>query len=126
MSDIVRREVRQIAPYNSGLTIAEVQEKYNVTRIAKLGSNENPIGPSQRVRASLCTASSLIHLYPDPAGRGLKARLSEMLGRPETDFILGNGSEDLISVICRTVVRAGDKVVTPFPSFQLHEDYAAL
>src|SRR5690606_4179809 len=41
-------------------------------------------------------------------------------------IVLGNGSEDLLSVICRTVLRPGDTVVTLYPSFPLHEDYTLL
>ena len=43
------------------------------------------------------------------------------LGASADRVILGNGSEDLIGVIYRTVLRPGDHVVTVCPSFGLHE-----
>ncbi|EGD57977.1 histidinol-phosphate aminotransferase [Novosphingobium nitrogenifigens DSM 19370] len=126
MTDLVRAEVCRIAPYNAGLTIAEVREKYNVATITKLGSNENPIGPSPHVTQALRDTGALCALYPDPAGRSLRAALAHKLGVEAERVILGNGSEDLLSVVSRTVLRPGDKVVTPYPSFPLHEDYATL
>ncbi|MFB9981570.1 hypothetical protein ACFSQQ_27905 [Mesorhizobium kowhaii] len=46
VSDMVRTEVMRLSPYNSGLTIGEVMQRYAPARIAKLGSNENPLGRS--------------------------------------------------------------------------------
>lgn len=126
MTDLIRDEVRLIAPYNAGLTIAQVRERYGVGSIAKLGSNETPLGAGQLARAAFARAGEALHLYPDPAGRDMRRHLAAEAGINEARVILGNGSEDLLSVICRTVLRAGDSVVTPYPSFPLHEDYALL
>lgn len=46
----IREEIRSIAPYNAGLTLEEVRAKYHVDEVAKLGSNENPLGPSPALR----------------------------------------------------------------------------
>jgi histidinol-phosphate aminotransferase len=116
----------QLLPYNAGLTIAEVQARYAPSRISKLGSNENPHGPSPGVAAALASYITQPQLYPDPAGRALRERLAARHGVEVGQIILGNGSEDLLSVICRTVLRPGDRMVTLYPSFPLHEDYATV
>lgn len=125
-SDLVRPELRRIAPYNAGLTLEEVRHRYRVTDIAKLGSNENPLGPSKKIMEIGHHIADLSKLYPDPQGRALCERLAALNGVEPNQIILGNGSEDLIGVICRSVVRPGDEVVTLYPSFPLHEDYAVL
>lgn len=122
----VRDEIRAIAPYNSGLTIDEVRAKYAVEEIAKLGSNENPLGPSPKLRGLFSDIGELARLYPDPQGRALCNRLATDFAVDERQIVLGNGSEDLIAVICRSVVRPGDVVATLYPSFPLHEDYTVL
>ncbi|MDX3927130.1 MAG: histidinol-phosphate transaminase [Shinella sp.] len=122
---LVRPEIAALSPYNAGLTIAEVKSRYNPARIAKLGSNENPLGPSPEVR-NLVADGELFRLYPDPSGRALADALACEFSLSREQIILGNGSEDLIAVICRTVLRPGDHVVTLYPSFPLHEDYATL
>lgn len=125
-SSLIRGEIRSIAPYNAGLTLEEVRAKYQVDTIAKLGSNENPLGPSPALRRLFSDIGELARLYPDPQGRALCIRLATSLGVDEQQVILGNGSEDLIGVICRSVVRPGDTVATLYPSFPLHEDYTTL
>lgn len=122
----IRDEVRAIPPYNSGLTIEEVRRRYGVEVTAKLGSNENPHGPSPMVAAALGNLSTLARLYPDPGGRTLCEAIAALLDVDADQVILGNGSEDLIAVVCRAAIRPGDVVATLYPSFPLHEDYTAL
>ncbi|RUW63475.1 histidinol-phosphate transaminase [Mesorhizobium sp. M7A.F.Ca.US.008.03.1.1] len=125
-SDMVRTEVNRLSPYNSGLTIDEVQQRYAPARIAKLGSNENPLGPSPTLATMMHAGSEMFRLYPDPAGRKLRQAIGDKYAVTEDQIILGNGSEDLLSIISRAVLRPGDAVVTLYPSFPLHEDYATL
>ena len=125
-SNMVRTEVMRLSPYNSGLTIAEVMQRYAPARIAKLGSNENPLGPSPTLATTIQAGAEMFRLYPDPAGRELRQAIAARYGFSEDQVILGNGSEDLLSVISRAVLRPGDTVVTLYPSFPLHEDYATL
>ncbi|APO75121.1 histidinol-phosphate aminotransferase 2 [Rhizobium etli 8C-3] len=125
-SSPIREEIRSIAPYNAGLTLEEVRAKYHIDDIAKLGSNENPLGPSPMVRTLFPDIGELARLYPDPQGRALCARLAANFDVEANQVILGNGSEDLIAVICRSVVRPADTMATLYPSFPLHEDYVTL
>lgn len=125
-SSPIREEVRAIAPYNAGLTIDEVRRRHGVEVVAKLGSNENPNGPSAGIASVLSAIHELARLYPDPSGRALAAEIAGRFGVEEGQVVLGNGSEDLIAVICRAVVRPGDTVATLYPSFPLHEDYTTL
>lgn len=122
----VRDSVRQMVPYNAGLTLDDIRARGDLPRIAKLGSNENLAGPSPAVKAALAQAFDTVHLYPDPTGRELRTALAGRFGVSADRVMLGNGSEDLLSVICRGVLRPGDEVLTLFPSFPLHEDYSAL
>ncbi len=125
-SDLVRPELLRLAPYNAGLTLAEVVERYAPERIAKLGSNESPLGPSPRVAPTLAKAIGDVRLYPDPASRDLRDALGARFGFDSRRIMIGNGSEDLLAVLSRATLRVGDRVVTPYPSFPLHEDYAIL
>lgn len=122
----IRDEIFGIPPYNSGLTLDEVRARYHPAVIAKLGSNENPLGPSPTAMDFGGDLAELARLYPDPKGRALCEALSARFGVEAAKIVLGNGSEDLIGVICRAVVRPGDVVTTLYPSFPLHEDYAVL
>lgn len=121
---LLRPELAALSPYNAGLTPAAVASRPGVTRVAKLGSNENPAGPAPEVITAVREAAARIGAYPDPEGRDLIAALAAFHGFNPEYFTLGNGSEDLLAVLARAVLRPGDEVVTLFPSFPLHEDYA--
>jgi histidinol-phosphate aminotransferase len=125
-TSLVRPEVLALAPYNAGLTIQEVVERYAPPRIAKLGSNESPLGPTSAIQELTAYETDLLRLYPDPRGRMLRRAIGAKFAVAEEQVVLGNGSEDLISVICRTILRPADRVITLYPSFPLHEDYATV
>ena len=124
MHELIRSQVRELSPYNAGLTIEEVEARYHPARIAKLGSNENPLGASPDVAKALASLAQSVALYPDPSARAVRAALAAMLGVDAETIILGNGSEELIAAACRAVLDPGDRMVTLYPSFPLHEDYA--
>jgi histidinol-phosphate aminotransferase len=64
LSDIVRAEVTCLSPYNSGLTVSEVMLRYAPARIAKLGSNENPLGPTQALATMWQANTEMFRLHP--------------------------------------------------------------
>lgn len=124
--NLIRSELSSIEPYNSGLSIDHVKQLYAPDQISKLGSNENPHGPSPKVSALFKNPEMLLNLYPDSSGSELRNELEKQFQTSSEHIILGNGSEDLLSVISRTFLRNKDRVVTLYPSFPLHEDYAKL
>ena len=125
-SPLLRPELSSLSPYNAGLTVAEVASRPGVTRVAKLGSNENPLGPAPAVQRALEATLARVAVYPDPSGRALSEKLAARHGVGTDRVVLGNGSEDLLAVLARAVLRPGDRMATLYPSFPLHEDYARL
>ncbi len=118
-----RDAVTTLLPYNAGLGAEDIRRLYAPPRIAKLGSNENPYGPSPRVRAALLEAASLEH-YPDPNCRDLREDISRTLGVEADRLIFGNGSEDILAFACRCFVNPGDEVVLSSPTFSVYRDNA--
>jgi histidinol-phosphate aminotransferase len=119
-----RRDVACLPAYNAGLSAADVRERYQVTRIAKLNSNENPFGPSPRAISALTAFAADAALYPDGGCSSLKKDLSGFLGVDADRLIVGNGSENIIELACLAFLNPGDRVITLGPSFGLHEIYA--
>jgi histidinol-phosphate aminotransferase len=117
----LRPEVRALPAYNAGLSAGHVREQFNVTRIAKLASNENPYGASPRVTEALAQAlADGVAVYPDPTCGRLRAALADRLPVDAGQLVFGNGSEELLSVAAHTFLARGDEVVTVVPSFGLH------
>lgn len=125
-SPSLRPELDPLVTYNAGLTLGEVRARCGNKPVAKLASNENPYPQAQEVIDAIQSASGSVHLYPDPQGRKLATRIAEKTGANLDCVILGDGSEDLLNVLARCLLRPGDEVVTLYPSFPLHEDYAQM
>ncbi|MGW6912871.1 histidinol-phosphate transaminase [Kitasatospora sp. NPDC054939] len=99
-------------------------------RVIKLSNNESPFGPSpavaEAVRLGLGQGQGLaggVSRYPDPTGRRLTEAIAERLDVSTDRIALGNGSEDLLELLCRAVLDPGDLVVTQAPGFSLHETF---
>lgn len=114
-----RPEIAELPLYNAGLSTEAVRARYGVSEVTKLGSNENPYGPSPSVSMALGDIVSRLPLYPE-ADQLLKAEISRYLGAISGQIILGNGSEQIIRMIAEAYVSPGDRVVTVIPSFGLH------
>lgn len=126
LDKILRPTLCRVHPYNAGLSPDEVKSKYGLSEFIKLASNENPAGPAPEVLSAMKFGSSDLFLYPDAVSGTLATALADYLEVPPDHLIFGNGSEDLISIICRSVIQPDDRVITLYPSFPLHEDYATL
>lgn len=115
-----RPEVRNLPLYNAGLSSEMVRKQFHLEHVAKLGSNENPYGPSPRVLKAIAAAATDSGLYPDPSCDLLRGPLAAALAVDPACLLFGNGSEDLLGIATHTFVNAGDEVVTMIPSFGLH------
>jgi histidinol-phosphate aminotransferase len=109
--------------YNAGLSSEVVRQRYGVQHVARLASNENPWGPSPQVAKALVAMTAQVGLYPDANCRALRAAIAERTAAQPQDIVVGNGSENLLEVLCQAFLSAGDRVVTLLPSFGLHEIY---
>lgn len=103
--------VQSLSPYVPGKPADELARELGITRIVKLASNENPLGPGPRARAALATALDDLGRYPDGNGFVLKSALSTRFGLPQAAFTLGNGSNDVLEIIIRAFAGPGDEVV---------------
>ena len=115
-----RSAVRQLAPYNPGKPLQELERELGISDAIKLASNENPLGCSEQVRAVIANASADLNRYPDGNGFALKATLAEHLGVTAEQITLGNGSNDVLELLARTFVAPGDKGVVDAHSFVVY------
>lgn len=123
LTRLARPEVRDLPGYNAGLSSDLVRQRYGVTRVARLASNENPFGPSPDVEKALQELAGSASLYPDANCRALRAAIALRTGTEADRVAIGNGSENLLEVLCQAFLARGDRVVTLLPSFGLHEIY---
>jgi histidinol-phosphate aminotransferase len=109
-----------IAPYEPGKPIEELERELGLTDVIKLASNENPLAPSERVLKAVTEALAHLNRYPDGSGYYLRQALARRHGVSADQIILGNGSNDLIELVARSFLRAGEEAVIPHPSFVVY------
>jgi histidinol-phosphate aminotransferase len=123
LTRLARPEVRDLPAYNSGLSSEAVRQRYGVRHVARLASNENPYGPSPVVGQALAQIALSAGLYPDAHCTELRAAIAQRTGAQASQIVVGNGSENLLEVLCQAFLSPEDRVVTLLPSFGLHEIY---
>jgi histidinol-phosphate aminotransferase len=87
--------------------------------IIKLDANENPYGISPRVRTALAKME-YPHIYPDPESRALRAALAKFTDVPAENLLAGSGADELLDLITRLLLEAGDRVVNCPPTFGMY------
>jgi len=93
----------------------------------KLNANENPYPPSPAVITALREAAGdSLRLYPDAVATTLRERIAALHGLVPEQVLVGNGSDDLLTMILRSFVGAGDRVVAPRPTYPLYEVLVAI
>ncbi len=75
--------------------------------VAKLSSNENPLGPSPKAVAAMQAVVAQGHLYPDPASTALREALAAKHGIEVDRIICGTGSDELLHLLAGAFARRG-------------------
>ena len=114
MIDWMARAVSQAAglyPYIPGKPIEQLLREKGLASAVKLASNENPYGPSPKAIEAIRQAAGGVHLYPDGDCTALKQRLAAHHGVGTDRILLGNGSNEVLSMVIRAFAGLGDEVV---------------
>jgi histidinol-phosphate aminotransferase len=120
---LARKALAAIDPYVPGRSAEEVKERYGLSSIAKLGSNENPLGVSPRIRTALLAAIDGVHHYPDPTCAALRRRLAAKFGVTPEHVCVANGVDNVLTCLGLAFLDTGDRCVIGAPTYTA---YAAL
>ncbi|HYC69701.1 MAG TPA: histidinol-phosphate transaminase [Opitutaceae bacterium] len=114
--------------YEPGRPIEQVARELGLdpAGIIKLASNENPWGPSPRGRAAAERALQDAHRYPDGGYFELRRKLAAKHGLREDQFIIGDGSNELIELIGHAFLSPAVECVMPQASFIVYRLVAAM
>jgi len=117
----VSTTVEAIKPYEAGKPIKELEREYQIINAVKLASNENPLGFSPKVNTAVIENLSNMNRYPEPLAHGLCQKLAARYQVDLENIVLGNGSDDIIALLCHGFLNPGDEAVMPLPSFLMYE-----
>ncbi|MGZ3236947.1 MAG: histidinol-phosphate transaminase [Burkholderiaceae bacterium] len=118
IENIIRPEVLALAGYHVP----------DSTGFVKLDAMENPYTLPKSVQAELAQrlAEVAMNRYP-PSYASLKEKIITKLGVPAGfDVVLGNGSDELISMVAVACAKPGAKMLAPVPAFVMYAMSAKL
>ncbi|HPG28529.1 MAG TPA: aminotransferase class I/II-fold pyridoxal phosphate-dependent enzyme, partial [Myxococcota bacterium] len=118
--DRIKPHIRDLAPYQPGKPIEELERELGIRGSIKLASNENPLGPSPKAVEAMRAAAGDIHRYPDGASFALRRKLSDRLGIEGRQLVFGAGADEILELIAKTLLGPGDEVVYGWPSFAMY------
>jgi histidinol-phosphate aminotransferase len=121
MSSLLRANIRAMAGYTPG-----EQPSDNV--FVKLNTNENPYPPSPRVLEAIqaTLTGDRLRKYPDPLGTAFRQTAGRVLGVDPDAILIGNGSDDILTIVTRAFAGEGDWMASPTPSYLLYRTLAEL
>jgi histidinol-phosphate aminotransferase len=119
--DHIRHDVRAIGGYTPG-------EQPREGGVLKLNTNENPYPPSPAVFEAVRSAltGDRLRKYPDPMGTHFREVAGRVLGVDPEGVVIGNGSDDLLTILTRAFVPSGGVVASFTPSYLLYRTLAEL
>lgn len=117
----VSQEILNLVPYRPGKPISEAQREFGLSRVIKLASNENPLGPSPKALEAIEKNLKELHRYPDPTFYDLLSFLETSWGVPRRLLSAGNGSDEIIDILIRIYCEPGDAILTCQAAFSAYE-----
>ena len=115
-----RESIKKMAPYLPG------EQPRPGQRLIKLNTNENPYPPSPRVFEAIRAAltGDRLRKYPDPVGTAFRQAAGRALGVDPDSVLIGNGSDDILTMVTRAFVPEGGLVAAPMPGYVLYRSLA--
>lgn len=117
----IRPSILEMAGYVPG-------EQPRDGELIKLNTNENPYPPSPRVFDAIREAltGDKLRKYPQPLGDSFRNAAAPILGVQPEQILVGNGSDDILTILTRAFVPEGSLIVSPSPSYILYKSLAGI
>jgi len=119
-------KLARLPDYQAGLPSADASEKYGVSEITKLASNESPYPPNPAVVEAVAKAAAELNRYPDPAAKVLRRKLAERHEVDPAQVAVGNGSCEILLAAADALCEPGAEIVYAWPAFSMYPHLPAL
>ena len=114
----LNEKIRDLVPYEP------IAGEYPI----RLDANESflPLPAELRARIAQTASEAAFNRYPDPLSRDVTAAFSAYYGISPDLVTAGNGSDELISILCTSFLMKGDAMMVILPDFSMYQFYASL
>lgn len=118
MAEHLRAAVREMKAYTPGEQINDA---------IKLNTNECAWGPAPGVLKAVSEISvDQLRLYPSPMADRVRAAAADVFEVSAGQVLVGNGSDDCLTVVMRSFLSPGDKCACPWPTYSLYDTLATI
>jgi len=111
--------VSQLRPYVPG-------EQLAAPGVIKLNTNENPYGPSPRVRTAIVEELDQLRLYPDGTAKALREAIAVHFGVAADQVFAGNGSDEVLAHAFQALLNHSEPLLLPDVSYSFYPTYCKL
>ena len=119
-----RQIVEEMDSYVPGRSQDEIAADFGLRKedIIKLGSNENPWGPSPKAMKAIEDEITSVNRYPESQLHELVGEIADYSGVKDSQVIIGgDGADEIIDVLAKTFIDDGDEFIVPLPSYMYYE-----
>ncbi|QRM43934.1 histidinol-phosphate transaminase [Rhizobium sp. BG4] len=92
-----------------------------VARVYKLSSNETPLGASPKAIEAFKSAAGNLERYPDGQAHELREAIAAVHGLNPANIMCGNGSDELLGLLCHVYLGAGDEAIITEHGFLVYK-----
>ncbi len=98
------------------------EQPSDIDTYIKLNTNENPFSPSQDVLDATAKACNMnIKRYPEPTAISVRKIFAEQNDLKIENIFIGNGSDEVFTLIFRSFIESNETVAFPYPSYSLYD-----
>jgi histidinol-phosphate aminotransferase len=120
LRDRINPHILDLAPYQPGKPVEELERELGISGSIKLASNENPLGPSPKAVAAMREAIEDVNRYPDGASFELRSAVAAHLCVSESQLVFGCGADELLELLAKVLLAPGRELVYGWPSFAMY------
>lgn len=113
---VPRSGILDIAAYVPGKEHAP-----GVARVFKLSANETPFGASPKAIEAVRGVADHLERYPDGQAKHLRQAIADVQGLNPANILCGNGSDDLLALICNAFLAPGDEAIVTEHGFAIYK-----
>lgn len=111
IKEMIRSNCEGFEPYVAGRPIEAIKKEFNLNKVIKLASNENPLGPSKFALSVMKKVLDKVYFYPDSNSFELKQAISNKYDMPCSQITVGAGSDEIIELIAKVFFHPADEIV---------------
>jgi len=114
--------IQQFESYIPSKPDDELKKIFGIDHLYRLNNNENFMGPSKKVKEFMQNVNSgLIPVYPNGDSYNLRYTLAEKFGKLPEQFLVGNGSNEVITCVLKAFCEQGDNIITTNQTYAVYE-----